>query len=802
MLMVRGLLAKVLILVVTVAIIASITSYTFVSVQQTYSLSKTIEEIKLSHRQSAKLFIDEQLKELLISAEEIVMLSSLNAVDSDDLTELFNRVWPRIQLNFTLSSMAFSNSENLIKFGDFDLASNQKMLEFANATRGTQTGIICHNICELSSTLPIKINDEAWTLTLVSDLSPSVVLLSSVTGSDIGVLSKQQVTQSTNMSLSRYVVEFITGTERNHDLFRKNFTENELIELNSNGLQTKVNDVDYFIWLDTITGLGETLDLLIIKDISNIVASHNAQKKQVIVIFAVLTIGVLIFLMVFSIFPISKINQLKRATKLIGQKQYDVARYRIGNRRNYSITDELQELEEEFRQTIDILESYEHQLAFSQKKLVKQATIDAITGLYTRNVLVEDLWNMNTDDSIENVAIFFLDLDGFKPVNDNLGHEAGDIMLKKIGYRLKGVVNKSTKVYRIGGDEFVICRSNYMNNEFLDNTADALVDLFSAPFHIYDTSISISASIGIAMQTAHNIDADQILRYADIAMYQAKEDGKNRYRFFDDSMRDAAQKRFTIKNDFTSSLNAKELFVVYQPIVCSKTKKVIKLEALCRWEHPELGYISPLLFIDVLEESENMNILFEWLIDSVIQELEELEAQGYGSTIISVNLSTSQLVNDTALYVLQEKILQFKVDPSKIELEITETSLITNFTKAKVWIEQATQFGFRIAIDDFGAGYSSLSYLTAFPYNTVKLDRSLLNFIDSDMRQQRIVGSLTQMLHGLGVPIVAEGAETNEQFDVLAKLGCDYIQGFLISKPIKNKALISWLRNHCESSQV
>ncbi|MFT7506849.1 MAG: diguanylate cyclase (GGDEF)-like protein, partial [Gammaproteobacteria bacterium] len=556
------------------------------------------------------------------------------------------------------------------------------------------------------------------------------------------------------------------------------------------------NSKNYFVWFETVAGVGQNIKLLFIRDISLLLEQQHNQKQQLLVIFVALTFGILFFLILFSIIPISRLKQLKSAIKLIGAKEYKIARCSLGKTSKPNFNDELDELEGEFRNAIDLLESYDQQLHNSRKRLVRQATIDPITGLFTRNVLIEDLDKMVVNSNIKEVSIFFLDLDGFKPINDNLGHEAGDIMLKKIGYRLKGMVNKSIKVYRIGGDEFVICYSNYGSMQELSKMADTVVELFSAPFHIYDTCLSITASIGICMQETDNIDSDQLLRYADIAMYQAKERGKNRYEFFDKSMREAAQRRFIIKNDFVTSLADNQLFVYYQPIVSSSSRDVIKLEALCRWQHPDLGFIPPPVFIDVLEEGENMHTLFDWIVKNVIQEILYLDSIGRSDIVISVNLSTSQLVNDNALDVIKEMIVEYNVEASRIELEITETSLITNFVQAKKWIERASETGFKIAIDDFGAGYSSLSYLTAFPYNTVKLDRSLLNNIDEDKRQQRIVGSLTQMLHGLSVPIVAEGAETEAQFEQLKALGCDYIQGFLISKPIPHEELVVFLAEY------
>ncbi|MFT6269329.1 MAG: diguanylate cyclase (GGDEF)-like protein [Alphaproteobacteria bacterium] len=796
MISINGLLAKMLILVMIVAVVSLGASYTFISMQQKEFFVENINDIKATHQRSAQLLFEQHLQDQILSAEEIVMLSGLRDKSRDNLRPFFDSVWPSIQLSYSLSSMSFTNGTDRIEFGRFPKGVMDPMQEAVFKSLRPQSAIVCHILCELTSSIAVNINDEQWAFSLLTDIAPSIIFLNSVVGSDIGIISPSHSARPDNHTLARYVVEVITGTETNGELFDIYLTDAQIIKLENGGVQLNTKNKNYFVWFETVVDVGQNVELLFIRDISLLLEQQNNQTQQVIVIFVTLTFGVLFFLILFSIIPISRLNQLKRAIKLIGAKEYNIARYRLGKPSKSYFNDELHELEDEFRHAIDLLETYEQQLNSSQKRLVRQATIDPITGLFTRNVLIEDLDKMIANSGIKDVSIFFLDLDGFKPVNDNLGHEAGDIMLKKIGYRLKGVVNKSTKAYRIGGDEFVICYSNYGTMEDLSKMADAVVELFSAPFHIYDTSISISASIGICMQEAENIDADQLLRYADIAMYQAKERGKNRYEFFDDSMRDAAQRRFIIKNDFVTSLADNQLFVVFQPIVSSRSREVIKLEALCRWEHPELGFIPPPIFIDVLEESENMNVLFEWIIKNVVKEILYLDSIGRQDVVISVNLSTSQLVSDDSLDVVIETIAIHKIDASRIELEITETSLITNFVQAKEWIERASDTGFKIAIDDFGAGYSSLSYLTAFPYHTVKLDRSLLNNIDEDKRQQRIVGSLTQMLHGLSVPIVAEGAETEAQFAQLKALGCDYIQGFLISKPIPHDELVIFLAEY------
>nr|WP_250883998.1 EAL domain-containing protein [Glaciecola sp. XM2] len=792
----RGLLSKMLLLVVVVAIIALAASYMFVSIQQQQTLDENISTIKQAHLRATRLLLADEMQEHILSAEEVALLSNLSQLEQSEITPFFEAVWPRIQLSFSLSSLSFSNGTTDIAFGRFPKADMQEMQLLVQTQRRPQTGILCHQTCELAASVPVNYQGQIWSLSLLSDLTPAVMLLNSIVGSDIGVISPFEQTAQENNTLSRYATEVMTGMENTAELFALPLSEVQLQQLEQDGVLIALPDMDYYVWFETIRAVGQDLRIMFVHDVSATLMQQREQKQQVIIIFVTLTFGILLFLILFTIIPISKINQLKRAIKLIGAKEYNIARYRLGKPRKAMMPDELDDLEDEFRHAIDVLETYEQELSNSQKRLVRQATIDSITGLYTRNVLIEDLANMNREEHIANVAIFFLDLDGFKPVNDNLGHEAGDIMLKKIGYRLKGVVNKFIRVYRIGGDEFVICYSNYASQDTLKLMADSVVELFSAPFHIYDTSITISASIGIAFQPATSIEPDRLLRYADIAMYQAKEDGKNCFTFFNEQMRKNAQRRFTIKNDFISSLANEQLYMVFQPVVSASDRSLVKLEALCRWEHPELGHIPPPIFIDVLEESENMNTLFEWIVGEVLTELEYLDSVGLTNIIMSINLSPSQLVNDEALYLLSTMIKERNIDAKRIELEITETSLITNFEQAKEWIEQATELGFKIAIDDFGAGYSSLSYLTAFTYNTVKLDRSLLNNIDVDARQQRIVGSLTQMLHGLSVPIVAEGAETEAHFEQLRLLGCDYIQGYLISRPIAHQELVLFLESN------
>lgn len=794
--MLRGLLLKMLLLVLVVATISLVASYTFVTLQQEAALEKNIEQIRTQHKQASKdIFENLLLNQILPFTEEIIRLGGVDNRSPEEIEAFLRNTWHRVKLTFAFKSMSFAYGTTYYNFGKFPTKNMLAQQAQVQSTIIPQTSILCHERCELATTVPVIANKQTWSLSVLAEISSSIDLLSSLIGSDIILLLPGQAPNPNDNTFARYVSvsEYMTGAEKLNDLFRSSLTKTQLENIEKGGIFTQSNGQDYFIWIDELTGLGDELQLMYILDVTSLLSQKKSQQQQLFVTYGTLTMGVILFLMLFTFFPISRLSELKKAIKFIGEKNYTAARKRLGEEKQALIGDELDELEYEFRTTINVLENYQKELDNSQKKLLRQATIDATTGLFTRNVLLDDLENMNNLRQVRNVAVFFLDLDGFKPINDNLGHEAGDMMLKKIGYRLKGVVSKFIRVYRIGGDEFVICFTNFDNTSQLTQMADEVIELFSAPFFLYETYIGITASIGIAKQKADHIEPENLLRYADIAMYQAKRDGKNRYCFFDESMRENTKRRFIIKNDFEQSLAEGQLFVVFQPIVEAKTKRIYKLEALCRWDHPTLGFISPELFIDVIEESESMNSLFEMLLRQVIDVLQYFDSHGLGDIRVSLNLSASQLSDDIALEIIDNKLMNTGISPKRIEIEITETSLISNFEAANSWILGAKERGFNIAIDDFGAGYSSLSYLTIFTYDTVKLDRSLLNNIDKDVRQQRIVGSLASMLNGLSVPTVAEGAESEAQFDKLAELGCDYIQGYFISKPLTKDKLIDFI---------
>jgi diguanylate cyclase (GGDEF)-like protein len=813
MIRIKGLLLKTLVTINIVALVSLAASYGFVSAQQDKQLNNQLSELKQTQLHSINLLLEKAIERQISASQELFTLYLLSDASNaqataNSATRFFKDNWSKLKLGFTLNSLVVEENNQMYYLGD-RIGGDVKFSKDDSISGNTQvSGITCEARCYLivSSLYKGKSDnnrsaetiDTSIGFTIASDFSPTLDYISSVLGVSAFIVENNIDFPVESKTVSSLFPSASNESQLHPTIFKESLTSEQVKRFTNEGILLSNSEKHFFVWQSDIEGLDNFLNLLLVSDVTQLISLKDKQKQYVIISFITLTLGILITIILFSIIPISQINRLRKTIKLIGAKKYDHARLKLGNAKSPKHIDELNDLENEFRNAIDLLENYQSELEYSQQKLVRQATIDTTTGLFTRNVLIEDISRIKQE---QNIAIFFLDLDGFKPVNDNLGHEAGDIILKKIGYRLKGVSNKYIKVYRIGGDEFVIAYTDYSSTSALLKMAKAIVELFNAPFSVYDTNINMSASIGIAIQEKGLLKPDQLLRYADIAMYQAKEEGKNRYKFFDASMRAKAKERFSIKHDFLSSLNANQLRMVYQPIVNAHTQEVTKLEALCRWQHPVLGNIPPLTFIDVLEESENMTILFDWIATEVVNELERLDELGYNKLIMSINISSPQLEDDKALELIKNKLDLRNISPDRIELEITETTLITNFSRASEWVQLANQMGFRVAIDDFGAGYSSLSYLSSFGYDTVKLDRSLLDRIDTDKKQQRIISSLTQMIHGLSVPIVAEGAETEQQLNMLAGLGCDYIQGYFISRPVSHHQLIEFFNSYQKQPQ-
>jgi diguanylate cyclase (GGDEF)-like protein len=377
------------------------------------------------------------------------------------------------------------------------------------------------------------------------------------------------------------------------------------------------------------------------------------------------------------------------------------------------------------------------------------------------------------------IAVHCVDLDQFKRVNDTLGHPVGDAVLRAVALRLRENVREDDLVARLGGDEFSIVQFGIGQAEDAVSLATRLISVLSAPYTINGQEILIGASIGIALSPNDGVDADQLLKNADIALYRSKLDGRGVHRFFEAEMDERLQARRSLELDLRAALQNDEFQLFYQPLVDAENGRIIGCEALIRWHHPTRGMVSPADFIPLAEETGLIVPIGDWVLRQAC-----MEAASWPSDIkIAVNLSPIQFRGKAILTSVLAALTQSRLPACRLELEITESVLFAENEANRETLAQLRALGISISMDDFGTGYSSLSYLRSFPFDKIKIDRSFVSDIASNPDCLAIVRAVTLLGRSLGIPTLAEGVETAEQLSQLRGEGCQQVQGYYFSRP-------------------
>lgn len=451
------------------------------------------------------------------------------------------------------------------------------------------------------------------------------------------------------------------------------------------------------------------------------------------------------------------------------------------------------------------------------------AYTDAVTGLPNRAVVshVLDLAARMRGSADCKGALMFIDLDGFKRINDTLGHEGGDELLRQVSRRViekgfnltRGQIENCTTAFgelrqtcpeklvfaRFAGDEFVAIMPGEFHRRVLEKYAADILKAVNEPFLVSDNELRIGASIGIARVTSGSDDPRQLLINADIAMYSAKESGKNQYRFFDESLKNIAVERSQIEADLRKAIEEDMLDMHYQPKLNAQTLQVTGVEALVRWKHPQKGAIPPARFVGIAEQCGLMPALGTNILRMVARQARAWQEVGMPMPI-AVNVSAVQFERSGIANEILAILEQHAVDPLLIEIELTESMIMSDFATAKSRLEQLREAGAQISIDDFGTGYSNLYQLSHLPFNVLKIDKSLVDDIGKNSKSEAIVTAIVQMAHSLGHRVVAEGVETHEQYAFLRKARCDQVQGYLFGRPMPAHELIEWVSDHASDN--
>ena len=428
----------------------------------------------------------------------------------------------------------------------------------------------------------------------------------------------------------------------------------------------------------------------------------------------------------------------------------------------------------------------------SEARLAYLAQFDPLTGLPNRALLADRFAQMivQARRHAAPLAVLFIDLDGFKAVNDMLGHAGGDGLLKQVAARLQSAVRAGDTVARISGDEFAIVLSELVRPEDAALVAQKIIDGLGAPVGVEDQEVFVTASVGIAAFPTDGDDAETLIGAADAAMYRAKQSGRNAYQFFTAEINQRSRARVQLGSELRRALEREEFALFYQPRYNLASRQPSGAEALLRWNHPERGMVSPNEFIPVLEETGLIVPVGEWAIRRACEDLKSWHSDASIIGRVSVNLSARQFRQPDLHHRIKGLVSSSGVDPRLIEFEITESQLMQDPSHAIHAMRALCDAGMSIAIDDFGTGYSSLAYLTRFPVSALKIDRSFVRDMSRDRNDATIVRTIIEMAHSLGCTVIAEGVETEEQATLLHLLRCEQAQGYLFGQPLPVEELI------------
>ncbi len=480
------------------------------------------------------------------------------------------------------------------------------------------------------------------------------------------------------------------------------------------------------------------------------------------------------------------LGALSAFTKQVTQSKDYALRYEYTRRDEIGgLTHNINRLLETIEVELLINQEQNQALMDQQEIMTRLANYDSLTGLPNRQFVFDSMKlelaraKRNGDD----VALLFFDLDGFKGINDSLGHETGDLILVEVASRVSNLLREGDLVARLGGDEFLVVPDRESNDASVRNLATRLINAFTEPFELRGLSLTVGVSVGIAKAIDAEYDLSELMSNADLAMYRSKAKGRGSYTVFTPDMVESHKRKLHLANAIEKGLANNEFSVYYQ-IKINQRGQVIGMEALLRWNHPEYGMVMPSEFIPIAEQGGRISAITHWVINKVCLDLPDLKQWVGRKFRVSVNLSVHDLRNSNLFDNIYAIFKRHDINPEYMEFEVTETAYLENFANSNKFFKRLSNMGCAIALDDFGTGYSSLSYLTQISIDTLKIDKQFVREIEQSERSRLVTGSIIDLAKRLSLQVCAEGIENEAQWEYLSEHGCDSVQGYLFSKPV------------------
>ncbi|MFT3928777.1 MAG: EAL domain-containing protein [Spongiibacteraceae bacterium] len=711
----------------------------------------------------------------------------------DAIAKLIDRLqknWDVIQLNWGLESAAlFAANGNLLStLGSASQADDAALMRVVVEHGKPITAIHCDNSCAIIAATPILLkNGDLHVLILKASIADSIIDFSRNNADSSLLLSRSPSANTT--SPWGYQIIAATQRERDRSLLQQasaGFGVNQLLQ--PGFLFQASNQRAYYIHgiaIDTRPEHGDQTLLVLIDDISlqrNTINQHIYQHIAAAAIGMLATEALLLFIL-WS--PLRRIKQQSNMLPRLAHGEYLPSPESSQTVSAHATHDELDVLEDATLELSQRLKNLQQENQQRAQTLEHMALYDHLTGLANRRLFLDHLTQATNEykRSQEKFAVLFFDLDNFKRVNDSFGHDVGDELLKEVAKRLRENTRATDTVARLSGDEFTVLLNHIESPEDLLHLVEKIRLALQIPVAVGATQILVTPSIGIALAPDNGLNSDQLLRNADVAMYEAKRGGRNSYYFFTEEINYKASELLKLESELRDALDRQEFFLLYQPLVDLFSMQIIGLEALVRWQHPDEGVVPPNRFIEMMENNGMIIELGTQVIAQACRDLARLENY-HPNFSIAINLSPRQLHDTELVQTLEKQLRTNMIDPRRLKIEITENSLIEDADENIEILNDLKEMGLTLSIDDFGTGYSSLSYLKMLPVDELKVDRRFISDITVDRDDREITAAVIAMAHNLQLKVVAEGIEDAQQLDFLRRNNCDIGQGYLFSKPV------------------